>query len=301
MTQATQTPRLGVAMPQTDMGGDPGIVRTYTQAAEDLGFDHLVTYDHVLGGNPKTSDGYTGDGLFHDPFVLLGFMAACSQRIELSVQVLILPQRQTALVAKQAASLDVLSNGRLRLGVGVGWNEIEFVGLNENFKNRGRRSEEQVEVMRALWAEPFIAFEGKWHTIPDAGINPLPPRRNIPLWFGGHAEVTLKRIARLGDGWMPLAYAPGDEVNEEIAKLRRYTVAAGRDADAVGIDAWVSMGNEDPDQWRQEFKDWRDSGASHITLSTAFTGFHHQRIEGTTLDAHLEAIERYRDTVADLL
>jgi probable F420-dependent oxidoreductase len=203
-------------------------------------------------------------------------------------------------VAKQAASLDVLSNGRLRLGIGVGWNEIEFVGLNENFKNRGRRSEEQVEVMRALWAEPFVAFEGKCHTIPDAGINPLPPRRHIPLWFGGHAAVTLKRIARLGDGWMPLAYPPGDAVNEEIAKLRRYTEAAGRDADAVGIDAWVSMGNEDPDQWRQEFKDWRDCGATHITLSTAFTGFHHQRIDGTTLDAHLEAIERYRDAVADL-
>ena len=301
MTRSTQSPRLGVALPQSELAGDPGAMRAYAQAAEELGFDHLVTYDHVLGARPKDGESGIAKSLFHDPFVLLGFLAACTRRIELSVQVLILPQRQTALVAKQAASLDVLCNGRLRLGVGVGWNEIEFIGLNESFHNRGRRSAEQVTLMRALWAEPHVTFDGKWHTIPDAGINPLPPRRNIPVWFGGHADVTLKRIAAIGDGWMPLVFPPGDRARDDIAKLRRYTEAAGREAGAVGIDAWVSMGNENPEQWREEFRDWCDLGVTHLTLSTAFTGYHHQRIEGATRDAHLAASERYRDAVADLL
>ena len=301
MAQGNQSLRLGVALPQTEFDGDPAAMRDFAQAAEELGYDHLVTYDHVLGANPGADDTDTTRHLYHDPFVLLGFVAACTQRIELSVQVLILPQRQTVLVAKQAASLDVLCNGRLRLGIGVGWNEVEFIGLNENFHDRGRRSEEQVELMRALWAEPYISFEGKWHKVPDAGINPLPPRKNIPIWFGGHADVTLRRIAKMGDGWMPLAYPPDDTARGEVEKLRRYTEEAGRELDAVGIDAWVSMGSEDPSQWRDEVKGWRECGATHLTLSTAFAAYHHKRIEGTTLAAHLDAIERYRETVADLL
>ena len=294
MTQVTRSPRLGVALPQTDIGGDPGVVRAYTEAVEALGFDHMVVYDNVLGANPNT-------GSYHDSFVLLGFMAACTQRIELSVQVLVLPQRQAALVAKQAASLDVLCHGRLRLGVGVGVNQHEFTGLNENFKNRGRRSEEQVALMRALWAEPHITFDGEWHSIPDAGINPLPPRRDIPIWFGGHADAVLRRIARLADGWMPLAYQPDEVGRGEIEKLRRYTREAGRDPAAVGVDAWVSMGDDNPDQWREEVTGWRDCGVTHLTLSTAFNYYHHRRIEGTTVDAHLAAIERYRNAVAGLL
>ena len=168
---------LGIALPYGDIGGDGGIVREYAELAEAEGYDGLTLADHVLGGNPAnpTSGRAGGLGLFHDPFVAFGFIAACTKKVELSTQVLILAQRQTVLVAKQAASLDVLSGGRFRFGVGVGWNEMEFVGLNENFHNRGKRSEEQVQVMKALWADPYVTFEGKWHRLPDAGINPRPP------------------------------------------------------------------------------------------------------------------------------
>ncbi|HMK01471.1 MAG TPA: TIGR03619 family F420-dependent LLM class oxidoreductase, partial [Reyranella sp.] len=182
---------LGIALPFGDIGGDGPIVREFAQLAEAEGYEGLTLADHVLGGDPANpASGRAGGlGLFHDPFVAFGFIAACTKKVELSTQVLILAQRQTVLVAKQAASLDVLSGGRFRFGIGVGWNEMEFVGLNENFHNRGKRSEEQVQVMKALWANPYTTFEGKWHSLQDAGINPLPPRRKIPLWFGGHMDV----------------------------------------------------------------------------------------------------------------
>src|SRR6202789_2736517 len=221
---------LGLALPFGDIGGDGPIVREFAELAEAEGYDGLTLADHVLGGNPANpASGRAGGlGLFHDPFVAFGFIAACTKKVELSTQVLILAQRQTVLVAKQAASLDVLSGGRFRFGIGVGWNELEFVGLNENFHNRGRRSEEQVQVMKALWAEPHVTFKGQYHTIEDAGINPLPVKRSIPIWYGGHAEATLHRVVKWGDGWMPLAYAPGDEAATAIAKLRKYAEAAGR-------------------------------------------------------------------------
>ncbi|MBN9511246.1 MAG: TIGR03619 family F420-dependent LLM class oxidoreductase, partial [Alphaproteobacteria bacterium] len=182
--------QLGVALPLTDIGGAPDDVRTFAQAAEAAGYDHLAAPDHVLGVNvasrPDWGPRNTSADLFHDPFVLFGFLSACTTRIGFSTQVLILAQRQTVLVAKQTACLDVLSGSRFRLGVGIGWNAVEFVGLNEDFHNRGRRSEEQVEVMQALWAEPHVTFAGKWHRIEDAGINPLPLGRRVPIWFGGH-------------------------------------------------------------------------------------------------------------------
>src|SRR2546429_1200086 len=191
---------LGLALPFGDIGGDGRVVREFAELAEAEGYDGLTLADHVLGGNPANpASGRAGGlGLFHDPFVAFGFIAACTKKVELSTQVLILAQRQTVLVAKQAACLDVLSGGRFRLGIGVGWNEIEFVGLNENFHNRGRRSEEQLEVMKALWAQPHVNFKGRWHTIEDAGINPLPAKRKIPLWYGGPGDLTLRRRARRG-------------------------------------------------------------------------------------------------------
>src|ERR1700729_580949 len=207
--------QLGASLPVGDIGTGPTVLRDYAQAAEGLGYAHLVAPDHVLGVDPAADHGGRRVGTtanpYHDPFVLFGFLAGCTQRIGFAVGVLILAQRQAVLVAKQAASLDVLSGGRFRLGIGVGWNEVEFVGLNENFHNRGKRSEEQVRVMQALWANPYITFEGKWHRLQDAGINPLPPRRKIPLWFGGHMEVTLQRIAKWGDGWIMLSEPPGSK------------------------------------------------------------------------------------------
>src|ERR1700756_3312508 len=218
--------KLGVALPFIDVavGSDPVAIREFAQTAEEIGYQDLAAPDHVLGVNvasrPDWGDRNTSADLFHDPFVLFGFLAAYTRNIEFSTQVLILAQRQAVLVAKQAASLDVLCGGRFRLGIGVGWNPVEFVGLNESFGNRGKRSEEQIQVMRALWAAPHVNFKGQWHTIDDAGINPLPTQRMIPLWFGGHADVTLRRIAKWGDGWMMLGYPMGEQAKTAVEELR---------------------------------------------------------------------------------
>jgi probable F420-dependent oxidoreductase len=209
---------LGALLPLGDIGGDPSVVREYAQTAEGIGYDFLEAPDHVLGANPAASPepDRTGAGLYHDPFVLFGYLAGCTGKLGLSSCVLILTQPQTALEAEQAACLDVLCGGRFRLGIGVGWNEVEFTGLNENFHNRGRRSEEQVQVMQALWAEPHVTLKGRWHTIDDAGISPRPASGTVPVWFGGHHERTLERIAKWGDGWMPNAYPPGEEATQVL-------------------------------------------------------------------------------------
>jgi probable F420-dependent oxidoreductase len=215
--------------------------------------------------------------------------------------VLILPQRQTVLVAKQAACLDVLCGGRFRLGIGVGWNEVEFLGLNENFRNRGRRSEEQVQVMQALWAQDHVAFKGRYHTIDDAGINPRPASGRVPVWFGGHHDATLARIAKWGDGWMPNAYPPDQSALDVFEKLRALTRAAGRDPKAVGIEVWTSCGSGTPADWRKEVAFWKSAGASHIALTTTFNRRHHRRIAGKTPADHLAALRAYREAVTDAL
>src|SRR5271157_1880698 len=224
--------QLGALLPLGDIGGEPAVVCEYAQTAEAIGYDFVEAPDHVLGVNAASRPGWnrnTSADLFHDPFVLFGFLAGCTRRLGFSTGVLILPQRQTVLVAKQAACLDVLCGGKFRLGIGVGWNEAEFVGLNEDFHNRGRRSAEQIQVMQALWAQPHVTFKGRWHTIDDAGINPRPASGRVPVWFGGHHEQTLKRIAKCGDGWMMLAYPMGDQAVSEFDRLRRMVEAAGRD------------------------------------------------------------------------
>jgi len=297
--------KIGVALPLIDIGGDPETVREFAQTAEDLGYDHLCATDHVLGVNvasrPDWGDRNTSADFFHDPFVLFGFLSACTRQIEFSTQVLILAQRQTVLVAKQGACLDVLCGGRFRLGIGIGWNAVEFTGLNENFSNRGRRSEEQVQVLRALWAEPHVTFEGKWHKIEDAGINPLPLKRNMPIWFGGHNERTLRRIAKWGDGWMMLAYPYGEPARAEFEKLRSYVKAEGRDPSAVGLEVWVSTAEGNEKNWRTEFQAWKDLGVTHVTLNSVYGRYHHHRIAGRSMAEHLSAMKRYKDAVADLV
>jgi len=296
---------LGVAMPLGDIGGGPDVVREFAQAAEEIGYTGLALPDHVLGANPATKALSSGrpvaSSLYHDPFVLFGFVAACTKKVELSTQVLILAQRQTVLVAKQAASLDVLAGGRFRFGIGVGWNEAEFIGLNENFRDRGKRSEEQVAVMVKLWADPFVDFKGTWHTLPDVGINPRPPRGGIPLWWGGHMDVTLQRAAKWGDGWMMLAHPPGDAAMADFDKLRRYTEAAGRDPKAMGLEVWTSTGIGAEAEWREEIAYWKKAGVTHVTLHNTFGGYHHKRMAGRTMAEHLAAIRRYHTAVADLL
>ena len=297
--------KLGITLPLIDIHGDPKTVRDFAEAAEGTGYDHLGVPDHVLGVNvasrPDWGARNTSKDFFHDPFVLFGFLSAAVKKIGFSTQVLILAQRQAVLVAKQAASLDVLSGGRFRLGVGIGWNPVEFVGLNEAFGNRGRRSEEQVRVMKALWAEPHVSFKGEWHTIEDAGINPLPLKRTIPLWFGGHEDATLRRIAKWGDGWIMLRHPMGDEAKAAFDKLRRYVVEAGRDPASVGLEVWVSTGEGGPEDWRRELLWWKSVGVTHVTLNSAYNNPPHRRIAGKTMAAHLEAMRQYRAAVADLL
>ncbi len=291
-------------MSLSDFGGDPGSVRAFAQAVEDIGYDGLAVPDHVLGVNvasrPDWGARNTSADLFHDPFVLFGFLSACTHKIELSTQVLILAQRQTALVAKQAASLAVLSEDRLRLGVGVGWNPVEFVGLNEDFSNRGIRSEEQVEVLRALWRDDHVDMKGEWHHIDDAGINPRPNAGHIPLWFGGHADATLRRIAKWGDGWIMLAYPYGREALEQFDLLRRYVREAGRPTSDVGIEVWTSVATGDADTWREEFVQWKQAGVTHVTLNNAFARYSHNRMSGRTLADHIDAARRYWDAVQEL-
>jgi len=285
--------KIGVVLPQTEIGEDPEIVARFATTAESLGYRHLVAYDHVLGANtanrPDWFGPYTSESLFHEPFVLFSFLAGLTSSIHFKTGVLILPQRQTALVAKQAASLDLLCGGRLQLGIGTGWNVVEYEALDENFKNRGRRSEEQIEVMRQLWAEPAITFKGEWHSIPDAGIKPLPPKRRIPIWIGGFAPIIAERVARIGDGWLPIdnAALPG-----EIERMRKIATEHGRDPDEIGIDCIITP-SMTPEQARDKIKRLSDSGVSHVSVSNLNLGLANPA-------AHVDALKTYWDAVGDL-
>ena len=286
--------KFGVVFPQREIGNDPAVIADYAQTAEELGYDYLLSYDHVLGANPDRPGGwhgpYTYKDAFHEPFVLYGYLAGLTKRIELTTGIIILPQRQTALVAKQAAQVDLLSGGRLRLGVGAGWNPVEYEALNEDFHTRGKRYDEQVQLMRELWTQPLITFKGQYHSVPDAGINPLPVQRPIPVWFGGSAPAALKRAARLGDGWMAggLSAENGEGV---VAQLRSYLAEAGRDASAFGIDGWISANRAGPDVWPDLIQKWRNLGATHIGINTMDAGY-------TSVAQHLETVRRFKE-VAD--
>ncbi len=283
----------GVVFPQTEIGADPATIRDYAQAVEGMGYSHILAYDHVLGADtrsrPDWRGPYTSETLFHEPFVLFGYLAAVTQKVGLVTGVIILPQRQTALTAKQAAEVDVLSGGRLRLGVGVGWNEVEYTGLNEEFGNRGKRIEEQIEVLRKLWTEPVVDFQGQYHTVPGAGINPLPVQRPIPIWIGGSAEAVLRRIARIGDGWFP-QMPPNEQARDMLEQLRSYTRQAGRDPASVGIEARITLRDPDPDSWRRQYTGWQQLGATHIGINT-------MGLNLPSPQAHLDMLERFKQEV----
>lgn len=288
--------QLSYALPFGDVGGDPATVREMALAAAEAGYQGLVLPDHVLGANPAVgavAGKPKASNLYHDPFVLFGYLAGIVPGMEFSTQVLILPQRQTALVAKQAACLAVLCEGRFRLGVGVGWNEAEFIGLNENFRTRGKRSVEQVEVMQRLWAEEFVDYQGQWHTLPNVGINPRPPGGRIPVWLGGHVPETLQRTARLGDGWVQLAHPMGDGALAAFDELKRLTEAAGRDPAAMGLEVWVSCAEGAEREWRAEAEWWRQAGATHIVLHNMYVNACHKRIRETDRASHLGYMRRW--------
>jgi len=283
--------QIGVTFPQTEIGADPLVIRDYAQAVEGLGYSHLVVFDHVLGADPAHRpgwSGYTSRDMFHEPFVLFGYLAALTH-LELLPAVIILPQRQTVLVAKQAAEVDVLTGGKLRLGVGVGWNPVEYEALGMNFHTRGRVEEEQIEVLRLLWSQEIVSYKGQFHTITEAGLNPLPVRRSIPIWMGGRADALLQRTARLGDGWLPQG-KPDERMREAVERLQSYITEVGRDPRKVGVEARMNAREGDLDEWVRQTEGWRDLGATHISINTMGAGF-------KSPGEHIEAIRRYKEAV----
>jgi probable F420-dependent oxidoreductase len=284
---------LGVVFPQTEFGHDPAALRDFAQTAESLGFSHIVAYDHVLGANPNRPGGwsgpYTHQSSFLEPFVLFGWMAAVTEHIGLAPSVIILPQRQTALVAKQAATLDVLSAGRLRLGIGLGWNEVEYQALGQDFRNRGARIEEQIKLLRALWTDPLVTFRGRWHAVDDAGLNPLPLQQPIPLWFGGMAPAALRRLARLADGWMTNARTP-EEAAPLWDQVRALALEAGRPEGALGLEARLRIADGGPQTWAPAVERWRSLGADYLALNTMGAGL-------TGPQEHLQAMRRFAESV----
>ncbi|MGY9057371.1 MAG: LLM class F420-dependent oxidoreductase [Alphaproteobacteria bacterium] len=299
----TTKSQLGFALPIADTGGNPIDVKTMAQTAEGLGFSYLAAPDHVLGVNadnrPDWGNWNTSQDTYVDAFVLFGFLAGVCPTIRFSTEVMILAQRQAVLVAKQAASLAALCEGRFRFGVGIGWNPVEFTGLGMEFSNRGARSEEQVQVMQALWANEHVTFNGKWHQIDDAGINPMPPGGKVPLWFGGHAPATIRRIARYGDGWMYLNHPPGNDALADLASLRAAWQAQGRPGEPE-ICVRLSAGAGTPEDWRKTIDFWQQAGITHFTLHNAFSRSGFTRIEGRSVSAHLETMIRYHAAVADM-
>ena len=285
--------QIGVVFPQTEIGTDPGGIRAYAAAIEEAGYRHVLAYDHVLGADPGHYPGWSGPynvaDTFYEPLALFAFLAGISG-LEFVSGVVILPQRQTALVAKQAAVVDVLSGGRLRLGIGLGWNAIEYEALGPDFHTRGKRMDEQIELLRRLWTEPVVDFEGRFDVVKGAGIAPLPLQRPIPIWIGSrHVERALQRVGRLTDGWIPLG-SPDEQFEAARSIVRAAAVDAGRDPEAIGIEGRLEYGNGDLDRMRVTAQAWREAGASHLSVNT-------MRADLVGADGHIAALEQVAKAV----
>ena len=283
--------RLNAFFPSLDIGTDPIKIRDWAQAAEDLGYAYIEVPDHVFGA--KARDGWTPlyneKDAFHETFVTLGFLAAVTERIGLSSGILIAPQRQTGLIAKQAAEVDVLSGGRLRLGIGLGWNHVEYEALDAEWKTRGARQAEQVEVLRRLWSQDLVSFTGRFHNLRDVSIVPPPVQRPIPIWFGGSSDAVLTRAARLGDGWMPIM-TPDAQAEHTLGRLREQLKSFGRDDTKFGIEAWLRMDAPDPQRWAAAADGWCRLGADMVMLYPMY------RI--ASLDEHIETLRRFKEVAA---
>ena len=286
--------RIGVVFPQTEIGADVGGVRAYAERVEELGYAHVLAYDHVLGADPAYHEGWQGpynvDSTFHEPMVLFGFLAAVTS-LELVTGVIILPQRQTALVAKQAAEVDLLTAGRFRLGIGLGWNAVEYEALGKRFNDRGRRVEEQVGLLRRLWTERAVTFAGEHEQVSGAGLAPLPVQRPIPVWFGAHSTRALPRVGRLADGWFP-QMQPGPKLDEARAIVEEAARAAGRDPAALGMEGRLEW-RGDPGPFAEQASRWRDDGATHLSINTMGAGL-------GGVDGHLEALGAAAEALGDL-
>ncbi|HWE71503.1 MAG TPA: LLM class F420-dependent oxidoreductase [Acidimicrobiales bacterium] len=278
--------RIGVVFPQTELGGSVAALRAYGRGVEALGFTHLLAYDHVVGADPEVHQRWDGpydvDTTFHEPMVMFGYLAAITT-LELVNGILILPQRQTALVAKQAAEIDLLTEGRYRLGVGIGWNRVEYEALGKDFTNRGRRFDEQIDLLRRLWTERSVTFDGSFEQVVGAGLAPLPVQRPIPVWLGGASDPAYRRIGRLATGWFPRVN-PGDSLDRARSTIEAAAAEAGRDGSVLGMEGRVSWQPDDTDRFVRHVDRWREAGATHLGIDTMRLGL-------TSVDQHLEVLQ----------
>ena len=311
--------KLGVTIPNIELGNDLSAIRDLVQAAEALGYDYLMNYDHVIGadlsirpdwkpflGNPPI---YTLDDAFHEPLILYGYIAAITTKIELATGVIVLPQRQTVLLGKQVAELDVLSQGRVRLGLGIGWNDVEFEALGMKFTDRGARSAEQIEVLRELWTKQSVTFSGDWHTLNGVGINPPPIQRPIPIWLGGAADKLLDRVARLADGWYAPSYLNEAQLMAHIEKLEGFAERYGRDPRSIGVEGIIRMWGREPAECAESIYMWERLGATHVTFNTESDSYKNRlpgaqmptlagRADFKDMDARIEALRLFKAAVS---
>ena len=278
--------QIGVVLPQTEIGGDVGVLRAYVTRVEELGFSHVLAYDHVVGADPAVYEGWRGpynvQSTFHEPLVVFGFLAGLTS-LELVTGIIILPQRQTVLVAKQAAEVDLLTQGRFRLGVGLGWNAVEYEALGKAFSDRGRRLNEQVALLRRLWMEPSLSFEGTYEKVTGAGLAPLPVQRPIPVWFGASSSLAYRRAGRLADGWFP-QMRPGPSLDDARGEVDAAARDAGRDPARLGMEGRITLAQQGIDQLADVAKQWREAGATHVGINTMNAGL-------PSIDDHLQVLE----------
>jgi len=294
---------VGVQLPQNEIGADPGAIRELAQGIAGLGYHHVGVLDHVLGADRSVYGDreylpYDSDSVIHEPLVLFGYLAACAPELHLLTAILVLPQRQTALVAKQLAEVDILSSGKVRVGVGVGWNDVEYDALGMSFKTRGRRIEEQVGLLRRLWTEPVVSFEGEFDSMHAVAINPPPVQRPIPIWFGGSIERARRRAAVLGDGLVmqwPLPARPLEsDWPAKIEQMRQWRREAGLPGD-VGLEArLIADLDSSPEEWRRTAEEWRELGVSHLSVRTLRLGLE-------TVEDHLERFALASEALAGML
>ncbi|MCO5194722.1 MAG: LLM class F420-dependent oxidoreductase [Anaerolineae bacterium] len=287
--------KIGVIFPQIEFGTDPALIREYAVSAEKLGYSHILAYDHVLGVNPERPGNwqgpYTYEDPFWEPFVLFSYMAAVTHTIEFTTGIIIAPQRQTALLAKQAATLDAISGGRLRLGIGTGWNKPEYIALNQDFHTRGKRSEAQIDLMRKLWTQRLVTVKDEWHDIPDMGLLPMPVQRPIPIWLGGAADPVIRRVAKLADGWIPFFRRP-QSAESYLAKLDGYLAEYGRNRADIGIEAIINFKDGNRRQWRDLIAQWEALGITHLVLHTMGIGL-------DSAEKHIAAIHEFAEAAID--
>ena len=290
---------VGVIFPQTEIEPDPSAIKDFAQAAEAMGYSYIFIADHVLGADSAHHDFpsigvYNHKSVVHETMTLMGYLSGITERVGLATGILILPQRQTVLVAKQAAEVDVLSGGRLRLGVGVGWNTVEFEALDQDFHNRGARSAEQIEVMRLLWTQDVVDFHGKWHNISHAGLCPRPVQQPIPVFLGAGSshsptppDSVLKRVARIADGWCP-NLKPDDAGRAIVERVNGFMKEMGRDPKSLALDGRLRASGKQPEDWMDEAKAWQEMGASFLSIENRQGGL-------KTAGEHIEAMRRFKD------